>query len=59
MSGSAPAKLVEVVVAFLHVVLDKPTVLVFEDVDEMDDSSAAIVTEMAESGRRPTRGCWW
>ena len=48
------AKLVEVVVAFLHVVLDKPTVLVFEDVDEMDDSSAAIVTEMAESvGARP------
>ena len=48
------AKLVEVVVAFLHVVLDKPTVLVFEDVDEMDDSSAAIVTAMAEIvGERP------
>ena len=41
-------------VAFLHVVLDKPTVLVFEDVDEMDDSSAAIVTAMAEIvGERP------
>ena len=42
------AKLVEVVIAFLQVVLDKPTVLLFEDVDEMDDSSAAIVTALAE-----------
>ena len=48
------AKLVEVVVAFLHVVLDKPTVLVFEDVDEMDDSSAAIVTATGGDRRRTT-----
>ena len=48
------AKLVEVVVAFLDVVLDKPTVLVFEDVDEMDDSSAAIVTAAGGDRQRTT-----
>ena len=42
-------KLVEVVVAFLQAVLDTPSVLLFEDADEMDESSAAIVSELAEA----------
>ena len=43
------AKLVEVVVTFLHAVLDTPSVLLFEDADEMDESSAAIVSELSEA----------
>jgi class 3 adenylate cyclase/tetratricopeptide (TPR) repeat protein len=43
------SKLVEVVVAFLRAVLATPSVLLFEDADEMDESSAAIVTELAEA----------
>jgi tetratricopeptide (TPR) repeat protein len=43
------SKLVEVVVAFLRAVLDTPSVLVFEDADEMDDASADIVGELAAS----------
>jgi len=42
-------KLVEVVVAFLRAVIDSPSVLLFEDADEMDESSAAIVNELAEA----------
>jgi class 3 adenylate cyclase/predicted ATPase len=42
-------KLVEVVVDFLRAVLDTPSVLLFEDADEMDESSASIVAELAEA----------
>ncbi|MEO6511072.1 MAG: adenylate/guanylate cyclase domain-containing protein, partial [Nocardioides sp.] len=42
-------KLVDVVVDFVRAVLDTPTVLLFEDADEMDESSAAIVAELAEA----------
>jgi class 3 adenylate cyclase/tetratricopeptide (TPR) repeat protein len=45
------AKVVETVVSFLEAALDGPTLLVFEDVDEMDDSSATIVAELAASVR--------
>jgi class 3 adenylate cyclase/tetratricopeptide (TPR) repeat protein len=40
-------KVVETVVSFLRAALDAPTLLVFEDVDEMDESSAIIVAELA------------
>ncbi len=41
-------KLVEVVVAFLRQVATMPTIFLFEDAEEMDESSVAIVSEMAE-----------
>ena len=38
----------EVVVAFLRQVATTPTIFLFEDADEMDESSVTIVAEMAE-----------
>jgi class 3 adenylate cyclase/predicted negative regulator of RcsB-dependent stress response len=40
-------KVVETVVSLLQAALDAPSLLVFEDVDEMDESSATIVAELA------------
>jgi class 3 adenylate cyclase/tetratricopeptide (TPR) repeat protein len=41
-------KVVEVVTDFLRAVAETPTVFVLEDADEMDASSAAIMTELAD-----------
>lgn len=42
------AKVIEVVVDFLRAVVTGPTIFLFEDADEMDQSSVAIALEMAE-----------